>query len=58
MELQDTKSRNLLSYLTEVVRLKYKTYHRYSDDDIILWFDEISKDDSCFSIIESGQYDS
>ena len=58
MELQDTKFQNLLSYLTEVVRLKYKTYYRYSEDDIILWFNEIPKNDSCFSIIESGKYDS
>ena len=59
MELQGTKFQNLLSYLAEVVRLKYKTYYRYSDeDDIILWFDEIPKNNSCFSIIESGNYDS
>ena len=58
MELQDEKSQNLLSYLAEVVRLKYKTYYRYNEDDIILWFDEIPKDKSCFSIIQSGKYDS
>ncbi len=58
MELQRVKSQNLLNYLAEVVRLKYKTYYRYSEDDIILWFDEIPKNNSCFSIIESGEYDS